>query len=225
MKRIMIAIMSLMLALPTMAQYGRPRPQGYRYGYSRPVTTTYRHSLTDTYYGLRIGANFSTVHSDDPYLDGGSLRTGLNVGAVVGLQIAPHAPIYFETGLSYVEKGGEGSNGGSKFTYSLDYLEVPLVLKYDYRADRLLSVQPYLGGYVAAGVGGKIKDFGHRQAYSSFDNDGFQRFDAGIKVGCGIQYDHLYAELGYDFGLANISRDYFDTSRTGSFFITAGVNF
>ena len=78
---------------------------------------------------------------------------------------------------------------------------------------------------MAAGIGGQIKDFGSRHAYSSFDDEGFQRFDAGIKVGCGLQYDHLYAELGYDFGLSNISHDYFDTSRNGSFFATVGVNF
>ena len=223
MKRIMIAMLSLLLTMPMMAQYGLSRPRTHRYGYTtRP--SSYR-SFTDTYYGLRIGANFSTVNSDDRYLDGGSVRSGLNVGAVVGFQIAPHTPIYFETGLSYVEKGGKGNYNGSRFTYNLDYLEMPLVLKYDYHADRLLSIQPYLGGYAAVGIGGQIKDFGSRHAYSSFDDEGFQRFDAGIKVGCGLQYDHLYAELGYDFGLSNISHDYFDTSRNGSFFATVGVNF
>ena len=227
MKRMMIAILSMMLTVPMMAQYGRPRPtygrpNGYRSVQVRPA---YRRNVTDTYYGLRIGANFSTVNSDDRYLDGGSLRTGLNVGAVVGFQMVPQAPIYFETGLSYVEKGGTGHVDGVKFTYKLDYLEMPLVLKYNYIAAPLVSIQPYIGGYLAAGVGGQIKDFGHRHAYSSFDDEGFRRFDAGIKVGCGVQFDHLYAEMGYDFGLSNISQDYFDTSRTGSLFLTAGVNF
>ena len=208
-----------------MGQYVRPRTP-YARSYNRTVRPVSVHrSLTNSYYGLRIGASFSTVNSDDRYLDGGSARSGLNVGAVAGFQIAPLAPIYFETGLSYIEKGGKGSCDGARFTYNLDYLEMPLVLKYDYRVDGMLSIQPFLGGYVAAGIGGKIKDFGHRQAYSSFDDEGFKRFDAGIKVGCGVQYNFLYAELGYDFGLSNISQDYFDTSRTGSLFATVGVNF
>lgn len=229
MNKMTIATLALMFSLPMTAQYGRPhgRPYGYagRYSYSRPASSSYHNSHANTYYGLRIGAAFSTVNSDDHYLDGGSLRTGLNIGAVVGLQIAPMTPLYFETGLQYVEKGGKGSNNGEKFTYDLNYLEVPFVLKYDHRIDHLLSVQPFLGGYVAAGVSGKIKDFGHRQAYSSFDQEGFQRFDAGIKLGCGLQFSYLYAELGYDFGLTNISHDYFDTSHTGSLFATVGVNF
>ena len=225
MKRIMIAMLSLMLTLPMMAQYGRPRNYGSTYGRSSYTRPTYRHNPVNSYVGFRIGGAFSTVNSDDKYLDGGTMRSGLNIGVVAGFQVAPHAPIYFETGLSYVEKGGKGSYDGSKFTYNLDYLEVPLLLKYDCRVDRDLSIQPFIGGYLAAGVGGKIKDFGHRQAYSSFDDDAFQRFDGGIKLGCGVQFNYLYAELGYDFGLANISRDYFDDAHTGSLFATIGINF
>ena len=139
--------------------------------------------------------------------------------------MVPSTPLYFETGLMYVEKGGEGKYQGSKFTYSLNYLEVPLLLKYNAVVDRDLSVQPFIGGFLSAGVGGKIRDFGHRQAFSSFSSDGFKRFDGGIRLGCGLQYAHLYAEVGYDIGLANISRDSFDSSRTGSLFATLGVNF
>ena len=102
---------------------------------------------------------------------------------------------------------------------------MPLVLKYNAVTSSGLCIQPYLGGYLAVGVGGKIKDFGNRHAYSSFDDVGFKRFDGGIKVGCGIQYDYLYAEVGYDFGLSNISHDYFDTSRTGALYATIGINF
>ena len=100
-----------------------------------------------------------------------------------------------------------------------------MVLKYKIDVDRSFSVQPFLGGYMSLGVAGKIKDFGQRHAYSSFDKEGFKRFDGGIRLGCGVQYDFLYAEMGYDFGLANISHDYFDTAHTGTFFATLGVNF
>ena len=220
MKRMMIALMSLVLTVPALAQYGRP------HYYNRPpAVRTPHHSMTDVYYGLRFGAAFATVNSDDRYLDGGSAKTGLDVGVVAGFQVAYHSPVYFETGLSYVEKGGKGVCEGTKFSYSLDYLEVPLVMKYMIDMDHTFSIQPYVGGYLALGVAGKIKDFGHRQAYSSYDKEGFQRFDGGVRIGCGIQYDFVYAELGYDFGLANISQDYFDTSRTGTFFATVGFNF
>ena len=165
--------------------------------------------------------NVATVNSDHPFLDGGSGQTGLGVGMTIGFQLAPASPLFLETGLSYMEKGGEGRYEH----YGLNYLEIPLVMKYAYAVDRDFSIQPFFGGYMGVGVSGKIKDFGVRKAYSSFDDEGFKRMDAGLRLGCGVQYDHLYAELGYDIGLANISHDYFDTSHTGCFFANIGVNF
>jgi hypothetical protein len=221
MKRMMIALLSLTLTMPALAQFGRTHT------YKQPTNShfgNFRQS-PEMYYGLRLGAAFSTVSSDDKYLDGGSLKTGLNIGAVVGFQLGYQMPLFFETGLSYIEKGGEGRYEGAKFTYGLDYLELPLVIKYAIDVAPDCNILPFVGGYMALGIGGKIKDFGHRQAYSSFDDDGFNRFDAGIRLGCSVQYQFLYAEVGYDFGLANISHDYFDTSHTGSLFATIGVNF
>ena len=229
MKKWMIVLMSLMLTTPVLAQYGRPHvhrlpaPPAPRNNY-RNSGDSYRYS-TDAYYGLRLGVGFATVNSDDKYLDGGSMKAGLNAGVVAGFQLGHYSPVYFETGLSYVEKGGEGHYEGSKFTYGLNYLEMPLLIKGFVDITPNFSVQPFAGGYVALGISGKIKDFGQRQTYSSFDDEGFKRFDGGIKAGCGVQYEFLYGEIGYDFGLANISHDYFDTSHTGMLYTTIGVNF
>ena len=227
MKRMMmISMLVVLTAVPSVAQYVR-RP------YSRPVapsyrshyTTTPRHrSALDGYFGLRIGLGVATVNADDRYLDGGSPKAGLNVGMVAGLQLAPATPLYLETGLSYIEKGGKGGPYDA-YNYSLNYLEVPFVLKVMTPLDPVTTLQPFLGVYASAGVGGKIKDFNQRQAYSTFDDEGFERFDAGFRIGCGLQYANLYAEMGYDLGLSNISQDYFDTARTGSFFASVGVNF
>ena len=231
MKQTMIILLSFVLTVPMIAQ------PGYRMHYPRRTTppraysNTYVHNswrnaiLSDTYYGLRLGLALSSVNSDDPYLDGSGVTSGVSMGVVAGFQLVPSAPLYFETGLSYTEKGGRGSDGGSKFTYDLDYLEVPLLLKYDYRSTPDLSVQPFIGCYVACGVGGKVKDFGHRQAVSSFDDDFFKRFDSGLRIGCGLQFSHLYAEVAYDLGLSNICHDSFSSSRNGSVILSCGVNF
>ena len=218
MKKWMIVMTSLVLSVPAFAQYGRPS----YYGEQSRGRAMVQHEV---YYGLRLGVGFATVNADDKKLDGGSLKAGLDVGAVIGVQLGYRSPLFFEAGLLYIEKGGKGSLDGKKFTYSLDYMELPLVLKYRIDMDGMFSIQPFLGGYIALGVGGKIKDFGNRAAYSSFDDDAFKRFDGGIRIGCGVQYDFLYAELGYDFGLANISHDYFDSSHTGTLFATIGANF
>lgn len=179
----------------------------------------------DIYYGLRIGPSFSTVNSDDKALDGGSSQTGLNIGVVAGLPLTDQAPLYLETGLHYTEKGGKTTYEGKRMTYDLNYLEVPVTVKYAVPVDAHFSIQPFLGGYVACGVGGKMRNYGDRVAESSFSKQYFKRFDGGLRVGCGVAYDMFYADLGYDLGLVNICHDEFDKSHNGCLTLTVGVNF
>ena len=136
------------------------------------------------------------------------------------------SPQISETGLYYTEKGGKKKlDDGKKMTYDLNYLEVPLTVKYAYPIDDHFSIQPFAGGYLACGVGGKIKNYREREADPSFSSDRFKRFDGGLRLGCGVAYDMFYADLTYDVGLANICHDEFDTSHNGCLTLNFGVNF
>lgn len=182
----------------------------------------------DMYYGLRIGPSFSKVNSDDPELDGGNWQTGLNLSVIMGIPLTSEMPLYIETGLSYTEKGGKKnvtSLEGKKMTYDLNYLEIPIVLKYIYDIDGHFTVQPYFGGYLACGISGKIKNYGKREAFNSFSDDAFQRFDGGLRFGIGAGYEMFYADLAFDLGLSNICHDMFDTSHNRSLTLNFGVNF
>lgn len=233
MKKLFLLITVAFATVSASAQYypdGRPIPPRHRaeyYGNQRQRPGD--RGPHDTYYGFRLGMAIASVHSDAPILDGSDPKVGLDVGFTVGTRIVPTAPLYFETGLSYTEKGGKGDYQGSKFTYGLHYLELPLLLKYKYYATPDLSIEPYVGGYLAVGVGGKIKDYGNREAYSSFSDDNkdasFKRFDGGLRIGCGMSYDMLYLGLSYDIGLANVGHYNFEDMRTGSLNLHVGVNF
>ncbi len=229
MKKICIFMfLGLFLALPALAQYNRYGNRSSRSNYRSRYTNNRGRSWyndNNTYYGLRLGVTSSTVNSDDQYLNGSSSSTGLNVGFVAGTQVAYNAPVFLEGGLFYTEKGGKGYVGSKKFTYDLNYLEVPIVVKYKYYFDNQLSLQPFFGGFLACGVGGKIKNFGDREVEDSFSDDRFRRFDGGIRLGCGLSIQNIYFDLGYDIGLANICHDYFDSSHTGCFFANIGVDF
>ena len=177
------------------------------------------------YYGFRIGPTFSTVNSDAANLDGGNSQTGLTLGAVMGFQLSDDIPLFLETGLSYTEKGGKKTLTGKKMTYDLNYLEIPILVKYIYDIDGHFSVQPLVGGYLSYGISGKIKNFGERHAQDSFSDTTFKRFDGGLRIGCGVGYDLFYADLSYDIGLSNICHDTFDTSHNGCLYLNFGVNF
>lgn len=226
------SLLSLLLLVAAVLNVSAQNYKSSKYYDSRTGHLEYGHSKSSfdpgigaAYYGLRIGPTFSTVNSDDPNLDGGDSQTGLNIGVVLGWELSPTTPLYFETGLYYINKGGQKEVDHAKMTYDLNYLELPLILKYVIDIDGRFSVQPLAGGYLALGVGGKIKNFGEREAASSFSSDYFQRFDGGLKLGCGVAYDLFYAELSYDIGLSNICHDTFDKSKNGCLILNFGVNF
>lgn len=222
MKRTAFVLVAMMITMTLSAQ-------GWRNQYHSQRNNT-RSYDNDIYYGLRLGMGISSVGSDNKQLNANGSKTGINVGVALGVQLSTEAPVYLESGLYYVAKGGNGKNVNdtykdTKFSYNLNYLEVPVILKYNIELDYDLYLQPLAGGYFAYGVGGKFKDYGDRQIDNSFSEDAFKRFDAGLRIGCGLQYQVLYAEAAYEFGLTNICHDYFDKAHTGCFYLNIGVNF
>lgn len=224
-RKVLSTLLCLALAIPAMAQ---------SYNYGRPSSTSSYLDEHNHYYGLRLGLALGRVGSDDPNLDGGSFQAGLNVGGVFGIQLSPSSPLFLEAGLFFSQKGGKGNIATpdeygnitkKKFTFDLNYLEVPIVAKYFIEIDDDLTVQPFFGGYLALGVGGSVKDFGVEKEYTSFSDEFFKRFDGGLRLGCGLQYQVMYAEMAYDWGLSNISHNTFKSSHTGCLSINVGVNF
>lgn len=213
MMRGIATMVALIVCMSSSAQYGQQVKRG---------TFADNHEI---YYGLRLGLALANVNSDDKRLDGGDTQAGLNLGGVIGFQLSDSAPVYLESGLFYTEKGGKGIYDQKKFTYDLNYLEVPVLVKYKYEMDDEFHIVPFAGGYVAMGVGGKVKNFGDRETEDSFSSDNFKRFDGGLRFGCGIEYQVLYADIAYEFGLSNICHSEWETSKNGCLYLNIGVNF
>lgn len=203
--------MVIALAIPTFAQFE-----------SNKSRSRYNHKDTERYYGIRLGLNIASISSDASAFDTDS-RTGLAIGGVYGIQLSRNTPLWLEAGLMYSEKGGKTHINDDKVTYRLSYLQLPIVVKYSIDVDDDFFVQPFFGGYLALGLGGKVKNYGERESYDIFDN--MNRFDGGLRLGCGVEYRMMYAEIGYDLGLANIAQDDFDAARTRCLFMNIGVNF
>ena len=49
--------------------------------------------------------------------------------------------------------------------------------------------------------------------------------DMGFKLGCGLEYNMLYLEVAYQFGIANIADDDNLTAHANQLSINLGVNF
>ena len=231
-KIIMAAVMATMCLSASAQHYRNSRyynPNSGRLDYSQP-TRSYGHAGSHymsnpyTYFGLRLGVTATDLNEVD--YDSSDMKAGVNAGFVVGTALSRYIPLYFETGLSFTQKGGDYSDDKVR----LDYIEMPLTVKYAFSPARNLTIEPYVGGYLACGVSGKVTERGFSDrdhtGYNAFGHDGdYDRFDGGLKIGAGISYDVLYAELAYEYGLTNISKDkYYDTHNSALMF-NVGLNF
>lgn len=223
MKKLFTLILVALLAIPAFAQFGTHRQR-----------SRYSHDDTERYYGLRLGLNISSLSSDIADMDMDS-RAGLNLGGVIGFQLSNRTPLWLEAGLYYTEKGGKTrwaydvpgatKEESQKVTTRLSYFQLPVVVKYSFDVADDFYVQPFLGGYLSVGVGGRTKLYGERESYSSFSHCDLNRFDGGLRLGCGAEYQMVYAEVGFDFGLTNICKSDFDVVRNRNMFVNIGVNF
>ncbi len=208
MKKILVAILGVLFAAPSFAQYSSG-------GFSL--------SESSVYYGIRLGMNMATLTGDAPDL---GTKIGLNFGGTVGLRLSDTTPIFLESGLYYTGSGASKD----KTTISLNYLEIPILIKYGVQVTDDIALLPFVGPTFRYGLfGGKWKTSGAGKT-DSFGDGKFKRADMGIKLGCGAEYNKLYLELGYQFGITNIA-DWAllngddASAHNGALFINLGVNF
>lgn len=208
MKKFLVAIMAVLFSAPSFAQYS---------------SGGFNLSESSVYYGIRLGINFATLTGDAPDL---GTKTGLNFGGTVGLRLSDTAPVFLESGLYYTGSGASKD----KNSISLNYLELPILIKYGVQLNDDIALLPFMGPTFRYGLfGGKWKTSGAGKV-DSFGDGKFKRADMGIKLGCGAEFNKLYAELGYQFGITNIAdwqlANGDDASaHNGAFFFNVGVNF
>lgn len=242
-KNIILGILACLLSLQGFAQNPNQMPKKAQ---RIDLSERWGNYERRQYFGIRFGMNVSQVMFYGPDVDNSS-RLGLNGGIVAGFMLAKTAPIFLETGLLYQGKGAY-INGGKKneITIRQHFLEIPILFKYKIQTNvDNLKIQPFLGGFIAIGLGGETRfyhadpqfypvDERGRYKRGTFSDGAFRAFDAGLKMGCGMSYRNLYVELSYTIGIMNAAQkefndfgfDNFDNSiHNGNFAITLGLDF
>ena len=204
MKKFIVAIMAVLFAAPSFAQFSSG-------GFSLDENSVY--------YGIRLGVNFAGLSGD--FNDNLGTKVGMNLGGVIGLRLSQTTPVFLESGLYYTERGAKDG----KDKASLTYLEIPVLIKYGIQTGGDFVVLPYIGPYFSYGIAGKTKIHSPEGNINESSYEFFKHGDMGFKLGCGAEYNNLYAELGYQFGVANILDVGDDEARNHAFYINIGVNF
>ena len=155
-------------------------------------------------FGFKGGLNFSNLYTDQ--VDDNNVLTGFNAGLYAKFPIAKGIAIQPE--ISYTTKGAElvynnaFAKGTSKF--NVNYIEVPVLLVMNITD----NFNVHVGPYAAYMVSGKTEtDSNIFSSQNQLDTNDFNKFDAGIAGGLGVDLDALNFGVRYNYGLTNIGKE------------------
>lgn len=155
-------------------------------------------------FGFKGGLNFSNLYTDT--VDDNNVLTGFNAGLYAKLPITNSIAIQPE--VNFTTKGAEltynsfGVNGTAKF--NTNYIEVPVLLV----ANLTENFNIHAGPYAAYMVSGKTtNDSNLGSSERTLDTNDFNKFDAGIAAGVGIDLDAVNFGVRYSYGLTKIGKE------------------
>lgn len=178
--------------------------------------------------GVQGGVAFSSVGGDDAT----TAALGFDPQGVTGfvgtvyLNYAFTPIVSFQPGVSFVQKGLEGTEGGTTLAIDVDYFEIPLLLRFDVPTAGSVGVH-FLGGTIISFEAGCDISFGTASATCEDDGTEISSTDFGLAAGAGLTFGIGRAALVidgmYNLGLSSIDDSTDDFSvKNRAFTITAG---
>jgi hypothetical protein len=162
-------------------------------------------------FGVKGGVNFSNLYTED--VDDNNMLTGFNVGFFAKLPIADNIALQPE--ISYTGKGAElvynNAFVSGTAQFKLDYIEVPLLLVVNVTKNFNIHAGPYAAYMVSAKTTNK-SDSGSYNFEDNIDTDDFNKFDAGLAGGVGIDLEPVSFGVRYNYGLTKIGKEDSSTS-------------
>lgn len=175
--------------------------------------------------GFHGGANFTRFGGSNLDRD-----TGLNVGASILWPLSESFGLQIEA--SYSEKGTSGRNGPLRAKISLDYIDIPVLLRYALPLSGPVGVHLYGGTAISFEVDCSISaSLGEIMVSSDCETNDLdfttQTIDFGMMTGAGIDYTlssgiNLVVDALWNFGVNNVAEDFL-RARNRTFTVRTGV--
>jgi hypothetical protein len=168
----------------------------------------------DPKFGLKGGLNVSTLNYSDA--TNADWRTGFHLGGLAHIHITPSFSLQPE--VYYSSQGGKIPNpfGSGEMNLNLSYINVPVLLQYNFANGFRLQGGPQVGFLV--GVSDKVNDVElHR-----LSTDNFKSVDVSLPLGISyLGYSGLGVDARYNIGLTNISKSSTPTIKNSVFQVGA----
>lgn len=162
--------------------------------------------------GVKAGLNLSSLSFDESELNS-SNKTGFTAGVMVEIPLTKNFSLQPE--LLYSQQGSKSSffdsdvtNSQYKSTITLNYLNIPVMLKYYVLKGLSLQAGPQIGILLKAN--NKYQDnFLGYDNHESFDlKDYSTGVDTAVNFGLGYQFkDRFYTDLRYTISYSNVFKE------------------
>ena len=176
-------------------------------------------------YGVKGGINFATLDLD-PSLDSNSgYRIGIVAGGFVALPLGSRLTIQPE-GL-FSQKGEQADLDGVEVKLELDYIEVPVLVKYAITQGASRSFHVFGGPSMAFKIQSKATASFGGTTVETGEDDIVKDTDFGVVFGAGMDFGKWSVDGRYTLGLVNINGDDEDETKIKSRAISvlAGIRF
>jgi hypothetical protein len=154
--------------------------------------------------GIIAGLNLSNLYTKDAV---SNMNAGFNAGAFVRTSltnsIALEPEIYVSTKGASVTYNSLFVKGTANF--NLTYLEMPVICIIN--VTRLVNIQ--VGPYVSYLLDGKVKNVANITLFNFEQNvnaNDYNRFDAGVVVGAGLDVGSVTMGMRYNLGLTKVGK-------------------
>ncbi len=164
------------------------------------------------HYGLHAGLNLANLTNDDE----ADTRVGANIGIFVAFDIE-NSPFQLRSGINYSQQGATANTfvevdpmvdpgGGLNVDaiVKLDYLQIPLVVQYDFTPVFSIYLGPQVGFVVTDEVEVDLGDLG--EVSQEIQNEQGTTLSAIVGFQAFI-HQGLFARAQYDLGLTKVYRD------------------
>jgi len=159
-------------------------------------------------FGVKAGANFSTFTGDNS--EGVKTKVGFNGGAFVALPLFSSFSLQPE--VVYSGQGFKVDEQGASGSLNANYLNIPVLFKYNNPSGFLAETGPQLGFLMSA----KIKSGGQSEDYKDFLNS--TDFSWAFGIGYLVKSVNIGIDARYNLGLSNIAKDSGDEKVKNSVF-------
>jgi hypothetical protein len=155
-------------------------------------------------FGVKGGLNMANLHGTDA--ENLDWKTGFAAGAFANIAFTP--VISLQPELLYVMDGASEGVLGIQIDFKVDYIQVPVLVKFDIPVAGSIIPALYAGGYVGFLSGAEIEASYEEESESIDVKDFTKSMDYGLSFGAAIDF-HLASvtlifEGRYNYGLTSI---------------------